>query len=468
MTDNTEQKQSTQPKTTKTKNAASRPQVTVYTIHGKASKRYLPMPDVLLAPIRQDIVQFVHTNMNKNNRQPYAVKCQFGPKGIVAGHQVAARSWGTGRAVSRVPRVKGGGTHRAGQGAYANMCRGGRMFAPTKVYRRWQRRINTNQKRYAVVSGLSASAVPSLVMARGHRIQTIPEIPIVLENDFELLTKTSHVITTLRHLRLNNELNRCNKRYLRAGRGKSRNRRWKHRLGPLIIYKNDRGIVSAARNIRGVDFCRVDQINLLKLCPGGHLGRLVIWTESAFKHLNRLYGTQRNNSQLKRNYHIPRPIMLNSDLNRIINSQEIQSNLRPKKRKTTFLKKRNPLKHPELYAELNPYFEKQLPELRKNFKDNTRPSTISLLQPLRKKQRISIDISPEQRKQMQKYWDMVIGPSLFKTRQQINLERKAVQVKLQKLADEKAGKDLQRLFEEQDRQKEQNKNKNDDDEDSDE
>ena len=35
--------------------------------------------------------------------------------------------------MSRIPRVPGGGTHRAGQGAFGNMCRGGRMFAPTKV-----------------------------------------------------------------------------------------------------------------------------------------------------------------------------------------------------------------------------------------------------------------------------------------------------------------------------------------------
>ena len=40
---------------------------------------------------------------------------------------------GTGRAVARIPRVGGGGTHRSGQAAFGNMCRGGRMFAPTKV-----------------------------------------------------------------------------------------------------------------------------------------------------------------------------------------------------------------------------------------------------------------------------------------------------------------------------------------------
>jgi hypothetical protein len=36
------------------------------------------------------------------------------------------------------------------------------------IYR--HRRININQKRYAVASALAASAVPALVMARGHRV----------------------------------------------------------------------------------------------------------------------------------------------------------------------------------------------------------------------------------------------------------------------------------------------------------
>jgi len=84
------------------------------------------LPEVFLSPIRPDIVNAVHTGLNKNNRQGYAVDKR-------AGHQTAAESWGTGRAVSRIPRVPGGGTHRAGQGAFGNMCRGGRMFAPTKV-----------------------------------------------------------------------------------------------------------------------------------------------------------------------------------------------------------------------------------------------------------------------------------------------------------------------------------------------
>ena len=47
------------------------------------------------------------------------------------------------------------------------------MFAPTKVWRKWHRKINITQKRHAVASALAASALPSLVMARGHKIDQV-------------------------------------------------------------------------------------------------------------------------------------------------------------------------------------------------------------------------------------------------------------------------------------------------------
>lgn len=42
-----------------------------------------------------------------------------------------------------------------------------------QVWRKWHRKVNINQKRYAVASALAASALPSLVMARGHRIEQV-------------------------------------------------------------------------------------------------------------------------------------------------------------------------------------------------------------------------------------------------------------------------------------------------------
>ena len=139
---------------------ASRPVVSVFTAEGEEESvaSTTKMPGVFLAPIRTDIVHHCYTNIAKNKRQPYCVN-------KYAGKMPSAASWGTGRAVSRIPRVQGGGTHRSGQGAFGNMCRGGRMFAPTKTWRKWHRKVNVTQKRHAIAAGLAASAVPALVMA---------------------------------------------------------------------------------------------------------------------------------------------------------------------------------------------------------------------------------------------------------------------------------------------------------------
>merc|ERR1711920_6095 len=154
--------------------AVCRPQVSVYNEQGEVCGQ-VTLPAVFKAPIRNDIVHFVHSNIAKNSRQPYAVHKH-------AGHQTSAESWGTGRAVARIPRVRGGGTHRSGQGAFGNMCRGGRMFAPTKTWRRWHRPINQKQRRYALTSAIAATGVPALVMAKGHRVEEIPEVPLVVSD----------------------------------------------------------------------------------------------------------------------------------------------------------------------------------------------------------------------------------------------------------------------------------------------
>merc|ERR1711957_307914 len=127
------------------------------------------------APIRDDIVSFVHANMSKNKRQAHGVF-------HLQGHQHSAESWGTGRAVARIPRISGSGTHRSGQATFGNMCRSARMFAPLKIWRKWHRKVNITQRRHAVASALAASACAPLVMARGHRVEGVPELPLVIDS----------------------------------------------------------------------------------------------------------------------------------------------------------------------------------------------------------------------------------------------------------------------------------------------
>lgn len=271
--------------------------------------------------------------------------------------QSSAESWGTGRAVSRIPRVPGGGTHRSGQGAFGNMCRGGRMFAPTRVWRKWHRKLPQKQKRYAVVSALAASALPALVMARGHEIDDVPEVPLVIDSKLEAFKKTAKAVKLLKALGAYDDVDRVvETKTMRAGKGKLRNRRFKQRVGPLVVYDKDDGIMKAFRNLPGVECCSVDRLNLLQLAPGGHVGRFIIWTEGAISKLDTIYGTGESGSSIKKNFIIPKNIISNSDVARIINSDEIQSVIRPPaERKLYVPRKKNPLRNKDLMYKLNPY-----------------------------------------------------------------------------------------------------------------
>ncbi|CAA6653724.1 unnamed protein product [Spirodela intermedia] len=233
-----------------------------------------------------------------------------------------------------------------------------RMFAPTKIWRRWHRRVNLNLRRYAVVSALAASAVPALVMARGHRIEGIPEVPLVISDSAESVEKTSSAIKILKQIGAYADAEKAKESHaIRSGKGKMRNRRYVSRRGPLIVYGTEGAkIVKAFRNIPGVDVMNVERLNLLKLAPGGHLGRFIVWTKSAFERLDAVFGTFDKASERKNKYVLPRSKMSNSDLSRIINSDEVQSVVRPIKTevKRKALKK-NPLKNLNAMLKLNPY-----------------------------------------------------------------------------------------------------------------
>jgi large subunit ribosomal protein L4e len=230
------------------------------------------------------------------------------------------------------------------------------MFAPTKIWRRWHRKVNLNQKRYAIASALAASAIPSLVLARGHRIEKVPEVPLVLNDSVEAIEKTSAAVKLLKRIGAYEDVEKVRASHnIRAGKGKMRNRRYVSRRGPLIVYGTEGAKLSKSfRNIPGVEIVSVNRLNLLQLAPGGHLGRFIVWTKSAFEKLDIIFG--KYDIKSIQHYSLPRPIMSNPDLARIINSDEIQSVVRPVKQeiKRRVLKK-NPLKNLGALLKLNPY-----------------------------------------------------------------------------------------------------------------
>lgn len=226
--------------------------------------------------------------------------------------------------------------------------------------------LTTPHRRFATASAIAASSVPALLLARGHRINTVPEVPLVISSEAvkgAALVKTSAAAALLKAVGAGPDIVKVQaSRKLRAGKGKLRGRRHRQRRGPLVVYNPEvdgKDLVRAFRNIPGVETSSVFALNLLQLAPGGHLGRFVIWTSSSFEALDTIYGSTTEPSTLKKDYLLPSNVVANADITRLINSSEIQSVLRePKGYATTKrvgVQKKNPLKNKQVLLRLNPY-----------------------------------------------------------------------------------------------------------------
>ncbi|KAF3825259.1 hypothetical protein GH733_005893 [Mirounga leonina] len=133
-------------------------------------------------------------------------------------------------------------------------------------------------------------------MAEGHRIEEIPDLPLVVEDKVEGYKKTKEALYLLKKLKAWTDIKKVYASpRMRAGKNKMRNR---------YFYNEDSGIIKAFRNIPGITLLNVSKLNILKLAPGGHVGHFCIWTESAFRKLDDLYGTWLKAASLKSNYNL--------------------------------------------------------------------------------------------------------------------------------------------------------------------
>jgi len=254
------------------------------------------------------------------------------------------------------------------------MCRKARMFAPLKIWRKWHRRVNITQRRHAVASALAASAVAPLVLARGHQVQNVPELPLVLDQMNAPNTKS--LLTALNNFGVGDDLAKVrSSKHARAGTGKYRNSKYVLKKGPLVIYGDEcTGVKKAARNLPGVDTCHVNRMNIIQLAPGGHLGRLIVFTKCAFAQLNKIFGSHYRTSVTKVGYAMNRPMMTCADLSRIINSDQVQSKLRAIRTSVRVhdKTKKNPLTNRAMMNRLNPFATQQREILAKRDAERTK------------------------------------------------------------------------------------------------
>jgi large subunit ribosomal protein L4e len=204
----------------------------------------------------------------------------------MAGKKTSAESRGTGLGISRIPRVKGGG----GKAGFAPSTVGGRQPHPPKSEKKIIKNIPKKEAHFALYSAVAATASKQNVIFRGHQIESVPQIPLIVTDAIEELSKTSEVEATLNSLGLVSELYRVkSSRKIRAGKGKRRGRKMKQAVGPLIVVVKNKGISKAASNIPGVDVIEVNNLNTEMLAPGTTPGRLTLWSVGALTKLNKMY-----------------------------------------------------------------------------------------------------------------------------------------------------------------------------------
>ena len=112
-------------------------------------------------------------------------------------------------------------------------------------------------------------------------------MPLVIESKLEYLSKTKEVREFIKKIGLGDELKRTAKRKVRAGRGKSRGRKYQTKKGPLIVVSKDCPLIKAARNIQGLDIEQVKLLNVELLAPGANPGRLTIYTKDSIEKMSK-------------------------------------------------------------------------------------------------------------------------------------------------------------------------------------
>ncbi len=261
--------------------------VNVYSLNGK-SKGKIKLPDMFRTEYRPDLIQRAVIAIQANRRKPYASY-------ELAGQQTTAEYFGRrrggyrqtiNRGMTRLPREKPGGGG-LGKVRIVPQSMGGRRAHPPKG-RDWSKKINRKEYAFALNSAIAATSNNDLIGLRGHLIDKVPEIPLIIEDKFEKLNKTGDVVKILKALGLDDDLERAKEKKTRAGRGKTRGRRYKRKKSVLIIINEDSGIKSGARNIPGIDIAKLDELNVELLAPGTHTGRLTLWTESAIENLDKI------------------------------------------------------------------------------------------------------------------------------------------------------------------------------------
>ncbi len=248
--------------------------VNLFSIEGKVV-RTLHLPKAFKYPIRRDLIVRFTNAYRSNGRTPYGSYPYAGMRRV--GHNM-----GPNHGISRYPRVAG-----TSRGVLLGNARGGKSPFHPVAEKDWHMKVNRKERAQAKLSALSSTAEPELVKKRGHIFET-ESLPVVLEDEFENISRTKDAIAVLKNIGVFSDILRSKQgTKIRAGRGKSRGRKYVTPKSILFVLEEKGPVSKALKNLPGVDVVKPEELNAYLLAPGGNPGRLVVMTEGALNQVRK-------------------------------------------------------------------------------------------------------------------------------------------------------------------------------------
>ena len=256
--------------------------VTSLSIDGKNADS-VELPIVFNTPIRTELIHSAFIKLNSH-------KFQKQGRHPTAGQDVVADSNDppTGRGISRVARMKGGGGGRQGQAGEVASTRGGRQAFPPNVKKVIYKKLNKKENKLALCSAIAATTSKEFVKSNGHKIENIKELPIIVSDDIENISRTSEMKKIIAALNLTGDVERLEKRKPRSGKVALRGRTNKVGKSVLFVVSDSNKIENACSSIPGVDARSVRDLSILDLAPGSKPVRLTVYSKNALDEINKI------------------------------------------------------------------------------------------------------------------------------------------------------------------------------------
>jgi len=254
----------------------------------------IEVPSFFNERVREDLIARAFLSLQVSHRKQYGAY-------ILAGKQVSAsgkerhrrRKYKTlyGYGISRVPRkiLSRRGDRFYWIGAFAPGTVGGRRAHPPIPFKRLKK-VNKKEIRKALKSAFAATASKEFLQKKyeKYKISDKIELPFVIEK-IELKEKRKEIFKSISNM-LEKNLGDFAKRLItpekkiRSGKGKTRGRKYKKKVGMLLIVSSEEKKKVDLNNF-GVETIEAKKVGINNLAPGGIPGRFTIYTDKAIEEL---------------------------------------------------------------------------------------------------------------------------------------------------------------------------------------